>query len=81
VHEAQASVFTILNKPPNLRQPNELHRLLNYLREITFFRDLAQNVHLERMLRLCQAISYKTYSAGQTVVKYGDVGDQFFVIL
>ena len=82
-----AALVKLLTRPSNQRNnPKSLTSLINFVKEIKFFKQLAGDVGEDAVLQCCLHLTYENYSQGQVlttqfVFMQGDEGSKFYVLL
>ena len=78
--ESQFSVIkAILSKPPEQRSTFELRTMAPLLGNIGFFKK--RKLKPQEMNEVCYGLQYTTLPRNSMVIRYGELGDSFYIIL
>ena len=79
------SIISILKKYPNFRTENENEIILKYFITLTEFYNIIKKAYLENtnnhLLKIINFISYNYFPKNRLVLRYGEEGRNFFIIL
>ena len=70
----------ILSKPVKERKDGDIQELIGMISQIRFFQE-RKEINPSDFRDLVQLFQYKESEQGKTVIKFGEPGDQFFVII
>ena len=73
-------IKNILSKAPNRRIQTDIDELVGLVHEIKFFKD-RKDIKPQDFRELVTAIQYTEIEQGKSVIKYGEPGENFFIIL
>ena len=68
-----------MQQPFDLRSNNDIRQLMPIVQSISFLKK--ENVKPRDFPEVCFSLQYMERPAGSFVVKFGDKGDKFFVLL
>mmetsp|Transcript_10120 Transcript_10120/g.19876 ORF Transcript_10120/g.19876 Transcript_10120/m.19876 type:complete len:554 (+) Transcript_10120:24-1685(+) len=71
----------ILKIDPQCRSHRHIRTLLEFTKEIAFFKKLTEENSSEAHVKCCQFMQYEVKSADETVFDYGEKGNKFYIIL
>ena len=70
-----------MGKPPRERTERDLEEMEAFFREYPIFKELRSERDRDTILRAFQDMRLRTHRQGDAVVRFGEVGQEFFVVL
>jgi CRP-like cAMP-binding protein len=72
-------MIQVLLKPSEERKEKDFTILAPVLKEINFFK--SRNMINQDIIYLCQELQYEFFTKGETIFKYGEHGNKFYIVL
>ena len=73
------SMKTILSKPAEQRSTYELRNLVPLIADIAYFKELKLKPY--ELNEVCSGLEYQAVQKESFVIRYGEEGDSFYIIL
>lgn len=70
----------IVQKPHHKRSPDEAQVLVHLIREMQFFKN-RKEISPYEIKEVSQVFAFQNTKAGRTVIRFGEYGEHFFIIL
>lgn len=74
-------MVSLLDTEEHLRSRDDLRLLYKFVERVKFFKDIIATYGHDSMLTLCRKLKSQHFTYGQVIVKSGDSGREFFIIL
>ena len=75
-------VFAFLSKHPNSRKEKEITSVAKYLSDnYKYFTNLKNVDSQLKVEKLTKVIKLEEFKSGENIIKYGEVGDKFYIVL
>ncbi len=75
--------MSILQKKSEWRSKDDIGKLKLYFKDLNFFESLKKESDIDDdvIYQCFKDFKYRKYEAGQNIIKYGDEGDEFYMII
>lgn len=72
-----------MNKRGEWRNREETQKLKYFIEELSFFQSLKKENEADDdiIYQCCKELKYRRYAPGETICKYGEEGNEFYVII
>ena len=75
-------ILNILEKNPKNRKENEIKNVADFLStKYTYFQNLKKSDSQLMVEKLAKLSKIKIFYPGETIIKFGDIGDKFYVVI
>ena len=75
-------ILNILEKNPKNRKENEIKNVADFLStNYTYFQNLKKSDSQLMVEKLAKLSKIKIFYPGETIIKFGDIGDKFYVVI
>jgi hypothetical protein len=73
----------ILSKKSDHRSREEVKKLVWYFKGLSFFESLKKDAAVDEdiIYQCCRELRYRKYDPNQPIIKYGEEGHEFFIII
>ena len=71
----------ILSKHPNVREPDEIEHVTEFMSKVVFFQKLKESHGLEAVRDWWARLKHTVFQPGQNIITYREVGKEFYIII